>query len=171
MLSKQFEYPKFVYKRVREIKFVKKRKVVIMTSFTTQTIAGPVISSMVTSDKGDFSNRTKCAGAQLKNNLTTGLTSGAVGVAAGTGILYASKNPRRLVKIAQAFDKIAKKILPKNVNLKKLNNRSKVAMAIGLPLMVISSFISGRHLYKMGQIDQKYSDQAKLKEHQNNILA
>lgn len=44
-------------------------------------------------------------------------------------------------------------------------------MAIGLPLMVISSFISGRHLYKMGQIDQKYSDQAKLKEHQNNILA
>ena len=26
MLSKQFEYPKFVYKRVREIKFVKKKK-------------------------------------------------------------------------------------------------------------------------------------------------
>lgn len=26
MLSKQFEYPKFVYKRVREIKFVKKKE-------------------------------------------------------------------------------------------------------------------------------------------------
>lgn len=142
-----------------------------MTSFTTQAIAGPVISSMVTSDKGDFSNRTKCAGAQLKNNLTTGLTSVAVGVTAGTGIRYAAKSPRRLVKIAQAFDKIAKKILPKNANLKKLNNRSKVALAIGLPLMAISSFISGRHLYKMGQIDQKYTDKAKVEKHQKDILA
>lgn len=142
-----------------------------MTSFTTQAIGGPVISSMVTSDKGDFSNRTKCAGAQLKNSLTAGLTSVAVGVAAGTGIRYAAKNPRRLVKIAQAFDKIAKKILPKDVNLKKIGNKSKVAMAIGLPLMAISSFISSRYLYKMGQIDQKYTDKAKVEKHQKDVLA
>lgn len=44
-------------------------------------------------------------------------------------------------------------------------------MVIGLPLLAISSYISGRHLYKMGQIDQKYTDQAKLKEHQQDVLA
>lgn len=142
-----------------------------MTSFMTQSIGGPVVGSMVGTDKGDFSNRTKCAGAQLKNNLTTGLTSAAVGVAAGTGILYAAKSPRRLVKIAQAFDKVAKKILPKNVNLKNISKKSKIAMVIGLPLLAISSYISGRHLYKMGQIDQKYTDRAKLREHQQDILA
>lgn len=142
-----------------------------MTSFMAQSIGGPVIGSIVGTDKGDFSNRTKCAGAQLKNNLTTGLTSATVGVAAGAGILYATKSPRRLVKIAQTFDKVAKKILPKNVNLKNISKKSKIAMVIGLPLLAISSYISGRHLYKMGQIDQKYTDQAKLKEHQQDVLA
>ncbi len=112
-----------------------------MTSFMAQSIGGPVIGSMVGTDKGDFSNRTKCAG------------------------------PRRLVKIAQTFDKVAKKILPKNVNLKNISKKSKIAMVIGLPLLAISSYISGRHLYKMGQIDQKYTDQAKLKEHQQDVLA
>lgn len=143
-----------------------------MTSFMTQCVCGgPVIGSMVGADKGDFSNRSKCAGAQLKNSLTTGLASAAVGVAAGSGILYARKNPRRLVKIAQAFDKVAKKILPKGVDLKALSKNSKVAMVIGLPLMAITSFLASRHIYKMGQIDQKYTDKAKLKEHDNDLLA
>lgn len=42
-----------------------------MTSFSTQAIAGPVIGTMVSNDKGDLSNRAKCAGTQLKNNATT----------------------------------------------------------------------------------------------------
>lgn len=137
----------------------------------TQSLGGPVIGSMVGTDKGDISNRTKCAGAQLKNNLTTAVASTAVGIAGGAGILYATKSPRRLVKIAQFFDKVASKILPKGVNLKNISKKSKVAMAIGLPLIAVTSFISGRHLYKMGQIDQKYTDKARLEEHQKDILA
>lgn len=142
-----------------------------MTSYITQATCGPVIGSMVGIDKGDFTNRTKCAGAQLKNSLTTGVAAMATGVACGAGIKYATKSPRRLVKIAQFFDKVANKILPKNVNLKALSKKSKVAIVLGLPVLAISSFISGRHLYKMGQIDQKYTDKAKLAKHNSDVFA
>lgn len=37
-----------------------------MTNYITQAACGPVIGSIVSSDKGDIANRTKCAGAQLK---------------------------------------------------------------------------------------------------------
>ena len=48
---------------------------------------------------------------------------------------------------------------------------SKVGIVLGLPVLALGSFIGGIHIYKMGQIDQKYTDKAKLKEHQNDVLA
>lgn len=142
-----------------------------MTSYITQMTLGPVGASMVGRDKGDFSNRTKCAGAQVKNAVTTSLLAGGASAACVAGGLYLAKNPRKLVKIAQFFDKVAGKILPKSVNLKAISKMSKVGIVLGLPVLALGSFIGGRHTYKMGQIDQKYTDRATLKEHQNDILA
>ena len=73
-----------------------------MTSFSTQAIAGPVIGTMVSNDKGDLSNRAKCAGAQLKNNATTAaqavLLTGACGAAGVVGYRHSTPIARFVTK-------------------------------------------------------------------------
>ena len=84
-----------------------------MTSFSTQYLVGPVIGSMVGSDKGDFSNRAKCAGAQLVNNVKT--VGAGVALGAGTYLVgrHVAKSPARIAKAEKYFDWLVSK-LPKN---------------------------------------------------------
>lgn len=42
--------------------------------------------------------------------------------------------------------------------------KTKAIALIALPALLAVDYIRSKHLYKMGQIDQKYTDQAKLKE-------
>lgn len=129
-----------------------------------------IIGSIAAPNKGDFSNRMQCAGAQMKESLKTGLAAGAVGIGGAAVVKHVAKNPRRMVKVAQLFDKVVEKFLP-HANLKKIGKKSKVAMAIGVPLAVLTLAISGNHCFRAGQIDQKYTDKAKIEEHQKDILA
>lgn len=150
-----------------------------MTSFSTQTVCGPVIGSLVAKDKGDVSNRTKCAGAQLVNNAKTlgqtALVGGGVYAAART---FAKHPNSKAVKTgAKIFDKIINVTkLPKSNKfvdkLLKMPGKAKALAIIALPALLAVDYIRSKHLYKMGQIDQKYTDQAKIEENsKEKILA
>lgn len=149
-----------------------------MTSLSTHAVCGPVIGSLVAKDKGDASNRTKCAGTQLVNNVKTmgqtALVGGGVYAAARTF----AKHPN--TKVVQAGAKIFNKIidvikLPKSssfVNkLLTMPSYAKALALVALPAVMLVNYIGAKHLYKMGQIDQKYTDQAKIEENtKKNIL-
>lgn len=147
-----------------------------MTSFTTQTVCGPVISSFGAKDKGDLSNRVKCAGAQAANNLSAAAQTVLVAGGAFGAAKYVSKSPQRISKLANLFDKGIKalKLPQSNTFVQKLLNapgKGKAAAILILPAVAAINFITGKHLYKMGQIDQKYTDRAKLEAHyEKNIL-
>lgn len=149
-----------------------------MTSFSTQAIAGPVIGTMVSNDKGDLSNRAKCAGAHLKNNATTAaqavLLTGACGAAGAVG--YRHSTP-----IARFVDKGVDTIIKKGKldytpikqfaqRIKSLPPKAKVLAAIGLPFVIGLSYIRDKYLYQAGQIDQKYTDMAKIKEDKEKVF-
>lgn len=150
-----------------------------MTSFSTQAVCGPVIGSLVAKDKGDASNRTKCAGAQLVNNVKTmgqaALVGGGVYGAARTFTKH--PNSKVVQTGAKIFDKIINVTkLPKSNKfidkLLKMPGKAKAFVLIALPALLAVDYIRSKHLYKMGQIDQKYTDQAKIEENtKKNILA
>ena len=79
-----------------------------MTSFSTQAVCGPVIGSLVAKDKGDASNRTKCAGAQLVNNAKTMAQTALVGGGVYGAARAFIKHPNTIVVQtgAKFFDKI-----------------------------------------------------------------
>lgn len=166
-----------------------------MTNFAIQSTLGPVISPLVSKDKGSMGNRIDCAGAQLKNNVTTTLQAGAV-VAGSTAAAYGIGKSSKLAKAAaKVFDaivngfgrlfgksnlagklnktimqKAAKNLAKNNANfgadvLKKTLNNIRMGKgglliaAVALPLL---SYIGGKHIYKAGQIDQKYTDKAQF---------
>ena len=160
---------------------------IIMTNYVTQNVCGPVVGSLVGSDKGDLSNRAKCAGAQLKNNIATlAQDTVVIGGAAG-GIALAAKNKKFANIIANGVRKVANFFKPLGKQIKKttmsipfkralvkfknLPGASKIAIGgIATLGMAALSFIGCKHIYKMGQIDQKYTDKAKLEQHNKDIL-
>ena len=157
-----------------------------MTDYATHAVLGPAVSSMVAKDKGDISNRAQCAKDQLVNNVKTlaadtVVLSGAAGVTA-----LAGKKP---TKFAALFDKLNKKLAkwtPKNKigesyknAFKKIASKCKnpkakaaalVATFVALPAMGLISYINHRHSYREGQIDQKYTDKARLEKQGRNLI-
>lgn len=167
-----------------------------MTSYGMQVLAGPVITSIASKEKGSMGNRMDCAGSQIKNNASTAVQSALVtGAAVGT-IKVSGKMPKALGKFAAFFDKGLKKVAlstnsftekfvknaPGRVNgkfvsrggkmvkefspwvKKLLNLSSKTKFGIGVTAIAlpILGFIGAKGIYKMGQIDQKYTDKAQL---------
>jgi len=148
-----------------------------MTNFSTQLVAGPVIGSMV-SGKGDVSNRTKCAGAQLKNNAATLLQFASVtGAGAGTVALARSYKFRGVAKpFVKVFDKIISKF-PKEGSMARIAEKlthlpgwAKTAALVAIPVLAAVGYIRDKHIYKMGQIDQKYTDKAEIESKQKEYL-
>ena len=142
-----------------------------MTNFSTNAVAGPVIGSLVSKDKGDFSNRTKCAGSQLKNNVVTMLQLGAVGGAAVGTTKVISKSSKATLAVGKFFDKIVSK-LPNckfTDKLMKLPGKAKIAALVALPALLLVGYIRDKYIYKMGQIDQKYTDKVQIEEQTKKI--
>ncbi len=166
-----------------------------MTNFAVQSVAGPVVSSLASKDKGSFGNRMNCAGAQMKNNLVTGLQGAAVAGAAIGATAAAVKYNNFGTAVARTFDKtanalgklagtkdlagkinkklaklISKGVTKDNANLnpetlKSLTKglkASKAGLLISAITVPVLGYIARKHSYKMGQIDQKYTDKAKL---------
>ncbi len=166
-----------------------------MTSFETQALCGNVIGSMVGKDKGDVSNRTRCAGAQLKNNAQT-LAADTVVIGAGAGTIAAAKKmPKFQSAMVKIFDKIGKHIYPLRKRAVELTGKygtkfktfeltrgvradkllkapgmAKVAAIVALPVTLALGYLENRRIYKSGQIDQKYTDRAKLEKHDKEII-
>lgn len=228
-----------------------------MTDFATQQLAGPVISSLVSKDKGDLSNRMSCVGEQLKNNVKTlvadtvviGGTAAGVAATQNKGIAKFLAKPLEFVgnvlskmtkkdisidivknnladavnknivesglshksaqesakafiengpvlkrtssyiqkmKFFESFNKITNKL--SNIKFKtslkeaptvfsKIGNKIKnmptrykaIALVVAAGLGALS-YIGQKHLYQAGQIDQKYTDKAKLKAKTNEAL-
>lgn len=142
-----------------------------MSSYILNTTMG-VAAPLFATDKGDVSNRVKCAGAQLGNNARSLVEDVVVigGTAAGLGA--AAKGGKFTKFMEKCFNSVANACKPliadvakskfwnKIKSLPMANKRAMVAVgAIGL---LASSFVAGKNLYKKGQIDQQYTDKAKL---------
>lgn len=176
-----------------------------MTDYAKQAILGSVISPLVSKEKGDFSNRANCAGAQLANNAKTLAQDVVVigGVAAGAkaakkGGKFAKVMAGITDKFANLCDKlygystretVERFVKTKNNKIvkamtedsfhhtpkfvQKLKGLSGKAKAL-LPLIALGglaiSYITSKHLYKKGQIDQKYTDKAKVEQRQKETL-
>lgn len=132
-----------------------------MANYLGYTVS-PTIYPMVAKDKGDISNRAKCAGEQFTNGVKGALAAAAVyGAGAGAGYV-AMKKPGITSKIAAGITKVLKK-LPNNKFVQKLvdaSPKAKVLGVIGAITSVALSYVAGKTLFKTGQIDQKYTDRA-----------
>ena len=135
-----------------------------MTSYLTQNLCGPVISPYIANDKGGFVNRTKCAGEQLRNDVTSSLKYALVGATGYGALKVIAKKPSVAKTIIKNMNKLIQKIPFENLS-KKLLNLSGKAKLIGLvtvPTLLALSSISHKYAYQAGQIDQKYTDRAKI---------
>ena len=47
---------------------------------------------------------------------------------------------------------------------------SKVIALVSLPVIATLGYLTKRNIYKAGQIDQKYTDKAKLEAHNKDII-
>lgn len=168
-----------------------------MTNYSTQCVLGPVVSPFVARDKGDFSNRAKCAGSQVKNNAVVFGESILVGGGAIGAAKMATKSPKFGNGLVKVFDKMVKVINPikkRNITavgkhgtvwktfeisrgklgekLLNISAKNKKLAMILLPATLLLSYIGCKGVYKMGQTDQKYTDLAKIEAYnKNNILA
>ena len=146
-----------------------------MTNYGTQCVLGPVISPAFSKDKGDFSNRMQCAGAQLANNAKTLLADTVVIGGALGGIACASKNKGVAKGLAKITHSVANFIKSRGgFGAASKLKRLPLSIKAGLPIMAVAmpllGYITHKALYKMGQIDQKYSDKAKIYLHQKQII-
>jgi len=146
-----------------------------MAEFSTMCISSP-IGTMVARDKGDFSNRVKCAGEQAMNNLKFNTANLALIGGSGYGAYRILKSPNATSKVVKVFDKGVSVIAKKAPNIaQKLSNmpsKFKVLGLIAAPVLLGVGYLCQRWAYNAGQIDQKYTDKAKIEEATNkNILA
>ena len=132
----------------------------------------PTLYPFVAQDKGDISNRAKCAGAQLVNNLKGSAQVAVVaGVSTGAGYL-ACKNPTVTSKIADGITKVLQK-LPNSKIVQKLASASPKAKVLGViagAATMALSCIVGKTIFKAGQIDQKYTDKATWENKVKNVF-
>ena len=137
-----------------------------MSSFIINSIS-PVIGAMVSSDKGDLSNRTECAVEHMKNNFkynTANLLIMGGGAYTGYKVL---KKPALYKKALKFVNKITEKIATKAPKiaekLTKLPGKAKVLGLIAAPILLAVGYLATKGTYEMGKIDQKYEDIARRK--------
>ncbi len=138
-----------------------------MTSFIINSIS-PVIGSLVSSDKGDLSNRTECAVEHMKNNFKYNAANTLImggGIYAGYKVLTKPSLYKKALKfINKVTEKIAKKAPQAAEKLAKLPGKAKVIGMIALPVLAAVGYLATKGTYEMGKIDQKYEDLARKKQ-------
>ncbi|MBQ7450875.1 hypothetical protein IJS77_05595 [bacterium] len=147
-----------------------------MTDYSVQSMAGTGITPLFSSEKGDMSNRLNCAGAQIKNNIKA-LAEDTVVIGGTVAAGYAAKKIPGLAKVLAApvqwFADGVKAICSKPFFQKVgnfISGMSKTNKAIALISLIGLStlaYVGRKHAYKAGQIDQLYTDRAKLREKAN----
>lgn len=141
-----------------------------MTSFETQYVMS-ALSPMVSKNQGDFSNRVKNSNELGVNNLKT-LGSDVVVLGTGAGTLVAAKKCPKFAKrlLGVADDLITKLPAKFAIKLWKAPGMAKIAGLVALPVVATLQYIASRHFYNAGQINQKYTDKAKIEKHTKEII-
>ena len=143
-----------------------------MTNYSTQIIAGTGITPLFSSDKGDMSNRLECAGKQTVNGLKT-LAADAVVVG---GVYAGAKVVKKSSKIAQFLSKPFKALgdLLSGTKvgnfIKKMPTSAKAIALLGTVGALVIQHINNKAWYNAGQIDQKYTDKAALKNRATEVI-
>lgn len=152
-----------------------------MTSFPMQIATTPVLSPLLSKEKGTMGNRLDCSVDQTKNFIATtakvGVGAGVVGGAVWAMNKYGNK------KAVESIIKGGGSVVDASLNgLKKLfkgpkvkefadklislSSKNKTAGALALIALPIITYVGAKGFYKMGQIDQQYTDKA----HTQDIL-
>jgi hypothetical protein len=152
-----------------------------------QPVSIRIATTMTDSTKGSFTNRTQCTKEHIKNDCKATLKLGLV----GGGVAATAINPSFTEKVATYVGKVFAKIYSgaaKLVGMTKLKNGSlaeyltkvsefttknaKKAGLVGLAATGVALVASAlvKHAYKEGQIDQKYTDAAKIEAKSKNII-
>ena len=153
-----------------------------MSDYASYLALRPTGSALLGKDKGDISNRLKCAGEQTVNTAKAVAKGGTILGAttlAGYGFYKSAKAASFAAKIFNKIGKSAYNLLGMN-NIKFLEKAAKTinklpptAKAIGLvtlPALIAILHINNKMLCQAGQIDQKYSDKANMEERLKVIM-
>ncbi len=150
-----------------------------MSDYSLYLVAKPCGYPLVANDKGDITNRVKCAYEQTKNKAIYTAQTAAVAAGAGAATYGVLKYPVLNKAYGKAADivlrfggKLVKRFLGENSKLytkaakfvKKLPTKAKIAGLIALPALLAINYISNKMTYKAGQIDQKYTDKALMEQ-------
>lgn len=151
------------------------------------------VKTLNNNDMGSKVNRVKCTGEHVKNDIITGIKSGAVATITGAGVAAMVYKPQTGVKatalLGKGFGKLGQllgKALPKAkwatfaakleqaghklvAAAPKYGKAAAIAAVVGAGVLALTK-ISTDHAYKSGQIDQKYIDNAKLEKMTNSVI-
>ncbi len=135
-----------------------------MTSYEVQCMASPSLNPLFAKDKGDIANRVRCSYAQTKNSVVTLAKAGVV-VGGASAIAYAAKKSPKIAEVIGKGIGVLTKMLPSgkifNV-IKNASPKAKFAAAVIGTASTALAYIFGKGIYRMGQIDQQYTDSAKV---------
>jgi hypothetical protein len=152
-----------------------------------QPVSIRIATTMADSTKGSFTNRTQCTKEHIKNDCKTtlklSLVSGGVAAAAIKPNItekVATYTGKRIAKLYSGAAKLLGMTKFKNGSLVETltkvsefttKNAKKVGL-IGLAATGVALVASAlvKHAYKEGQIDQKYTDSAKIEARSKNII-
>ena len=145
-----------------------------------------VLSPYAAREKGDIQNRVNCSGAHLANNANAlakdVVIIGGAAAATAAAVKYpqvGNKVQKGLskavnwvkLKLSKAFNKLGKTRMARKLNVaaykfKKLplNTKGTIGVIAGLATLALGATHLNK-VYKAGQIDQKYTDRAAIREH------
>lgn len=141
---------------------------------TSYLLASPAFA-MVDGSKGSMTNRAECATEHFKNNVKGTLFAGAVAATTVGVTTAASKKPLLLAKMIRPIGKGIAKIANK-LNLTNVATAAKKhpvvagAIALGTVAAAAINLVEKSFVYKAGQIDQKYTDAAKIESQTKNVV-
>lgn len=128
--------------------------------------------AMFDSSKGSMTNRYQCAKEHFKNNLSATVSGAAIGAAGAAGVIVAKKQPKIYLKVADKLGKLLGKSDKIAKHIPDALKRGKVGLAVAGAIALVGATLHAitSYSYKSGQIDQKYTDAAKLESQTKNLV-
>lgn len=121
--------------------------------------------TMVDKSKGSFTNRAQCAKEQFVNNLKMGAQASLIAGVPTATVLFA---PKASTKIATKTGELLAKLPGLKNIIKNPTKAGKIGILTALGIGLYNVVANG--IYKAGQIDQKYTDSAKIESQTKNVI-
>jgi hypothetical protein len=142
---------------------------------------------MADSTKGSFTNKTQCTKEHIRNDVNAAMKLSVV----GSGVAVAALKPKFAEKVAKFIGTAISNVSFEVTNLlgktkikngsfaknlakisEKISKNATKTGTVGLAIAGIALAVSAsiKHAFKEGQIDQKYTDAAKIESQTKNII-